>query len=131
MFTSPEQSYAVSLRQDTQHQQPQALQTDWKSMRHTVQQHLPQQEIQKTGLSVQAPSASNNDKLKVATVVQQIMTEFSECMSKDKIIVITKMVLNKTIWLLEFIGHSKSEHLMQMTFEGSTTSSVNSLKTYI
>jgi hypothetical protein len=35
-----------------------------------VQQHLPQQEIQKTSLSVQAPSSSDNDKLKVATVVQ-------------------------------------------------------------
>jgi hypothetical protein len=59
-FTSPEQSYTDELRQDTQHQQPQALQTDGKSMWYTVQQHLPQQEIQKTGLSVQAPSASNS-----------------------------------------------------------------------
>jgi hypothetical protein len=55
-FTSPEQSYAAALHQDTQHQQPQALQTDGESVQHPVpvQQHLPQQEIQKTGLSVKA-----------------------------------------------------------------------------
>jgi hypothetical protein len=35
-----------------------------------VQQHLPQQEIQKTGLSIQAPSLPNNDTLKEATVIQ-------------------------------------------------------------
>jgi hypothetical protein len=49
-FCSPEHSYAVALRQGTQHQQPQALQTDWKSVLHPLQQHLPRQEIQKTGL---------------------------------------------------------------------------------
>jgi hypothetical protein len=76
-FTSPEQSYTVALCQDTQHQQPQA---DGKSM----QQHLPQHEIRRTGLSLQAPSASNSDKLKVTIVVQQIMTEFSEGMSKKQ-----------------------------------------------
>jgi hypothetical protein len=60
-----------------------------------VQQHLLLQEIQKMGLSVQAPSSSNNDTLKVATVVRQIMTELSAAVSKrDKIEVITKMVLN-------------------------------------
>jgi hypothetical protein len=94
-FTSPEQSYAAALRQDTQHQQPQAPQTDGKSVWHPVQQHLPQQEIQKTGLSVQAPS-SINDTLKIATVVQLIVTELSEAASeKDKLMVITRMVLNK------------------------------------
>jgi hypothetical protein len=60
-----------------------------------VQRHLPQQEIEKIGLSVQAPSSSNSDKLKVATVMQQIMTELSEPVSEeDKIIKITKMVCN-------------------------------------
>jgi hypothetical protein len=60
-----------------------------------MQQYLPQQEIQKTGLSVWAPSLTNNDMLKVVTVVQQIMTELSEAVSeKDKIMVITKIVLN-------------------------------------
>jgi hypothetical protein len=63
-FTSPEQSYAVALRQDTQQQQPQASQADGKKMQHPMQQHVPQQEIQKTGLSVHAPSWSNSDMLK-------------------------------------------------------------------
>jgi hypothetical protein len=53
-FTSPEQSYAAALHQDTQYQQPQTLQTDGKTKQHPAQ-HLPQQEIQKTGLSIQAP----------------------------------------------------------------------------
>jgi hypothetical protein len=60
-----------------------------------VKRHLPQQEIQKTGVSVQAPSLFNNETIKVATVVQQIMTEPSEAVSaKDRIMVVTKMVLN-------------------------------------
>jgi hypothetical protein len=59
-----------------------------------VQQHLPQQEIQQTGLSVQAPSSSNNDMLKIATIVQQIVTEINEAVSeKYKIMVITKTYL--------------------------------------
>jgi hypothetical protein len=94
-FTLPEHSYSAALRQDTQHQHPQAQQTDVKSVRHPVQQHLPQQEIQQTGLSVQAPSSSNSDMLKVATVMQQIMTELSKTMlEKDKLMVITKKILN-------------------------------------
>jgi hypothetical protein len=94
-FTSPELPYTDALHQDTQHHQPQALQTDGKRMRHPVQQHLPQQEIQKTGLSVQAPSSSNNDILNVIIVVQQMITQLSEAVSeKDKITVITKMALN-------------------------------------
>jgi ketopantoate reductase len=56
-----------------------------------MQQHLPQQEIQRTGLSVQAPTSTYNATLKVATVVQQIVTELSEAvMEKYKLIVITK-----------------------------------------
>jgi hypothetical protein len=74
-----------------------------------VQQHLPQQEISKTGLSVQASSMSNNDPLKVTTGVQQIIIKITEAASeKEKIMVITKMILNETKWLLEFIGCSKS-----------------------
>jgi hypothetical protein len=93
--------------QDKQHQQPQAPQTYGKSLQHPVQQHLPQQEIRSTGLSVQAPSSS--DKLKVATVVQRIMTELSEAVSEEnKMTTITKLVLNETKWLLEFIGRSVS-----------------------
>jgi hypothetical protein len=70
------------------------------------QQHMPQQEIRKTGLAVQAPHLPNNDMLKVTTVDQQSMTELSEVVSeKDKIIIITKMTLNlMKQWLLEFIG---------------------------
>jgi hypothetical protein len=40
-LSSPEQSYEAALRQDTKHKQPQASQTDGKS----VQQHLTEQEI--------------------------------------------------------------------------------------
>jgi hypothetical protein len=58
-----------------------------------VQKHLPQQEYQKTGLSVQAPSSSYNDT--VATIVHQIMTELSGALSQEeRIISITKVELN-------------------------------------
>jgi hypothetical protein len=90
---SPEQSYAAALRQDTQHQQPQAQQKDGESVRHFVQQHLPQHENQIRGPSAQSPSSSDNDTLKVATVVRQIMTELREAVSeKDKIMVITELL---------------------------------------
>jgi hypothetical protein len=59
-----------------------------------VQQHLPQQEIHKTRLSVQAPSSPNNETLKVATVGQHITRKLSEAVLEDKIKVITKMVKN-------------------------------------
>jgi hypothetical protein len=60
-----------------------------------VQQHLPQQEIQRTNLSVQAPSSTNNDRLKIATVVQQILTNFIEAVSeKDKIMVLNLLKQN-------------------------------------
>jgi hypothetical protein len=59
-----------------------------------VQQHLLQQEIQKTGLSVQAPSSSDNDTLKVATVLQQIIAQLSEAVSeKEKKTVSQKLYL--------------------------------------
>jgi hypothetical protein len=67
-------------------------------------------EFQKTGLSVQAPSSSDSDA--VATVVQQIMIELSEVVSKeDRIMVITKVVLNETKWLLEFIEAAQSRSI--------------------
>jgi hypothetical protein len=60
-----------------------------------VQQQLPQEEIQKTGLSVQAASSNNSDTLKLATVVQQFMTELSEIgPEQDKIMVIKNLVFN-------------------------------------
>jgi hypothetical protein len=73
-LVSPEQSYAAALRQD---RQP-ASQTDEENLWSPVQQHLPQQEIHKTGLLEQAPSSSNIDMMKVATVVHQIITDLSE-----------------------------------------------------
>jgi Na+/phosphate symporter len=61
-----------------------------------VQQHLPQQEIQRTGLPVQVLSSTANDTLNIPTIVQQIMTELSEAVSeKDKIMSVTKMVLTQ------------------------------------
>jgi hypothetical protein len=81
--------------QETQHQQPLAPQTCEKSLQTPVQLHLSQQEIQRTGLSVQAPSSTNNETLKVVTVVQHVMTDLSEALSeKGKIMLIIKMVLN-------------------------------------
>jgi hypothetical protein len=51
-FTSPEQSYAAALRQDTQHQQPQATQTDNKTVGHPVQQHPLQDEIHESEVGI-------------------------------------------------------------------------------
>jgi hypothetical protein len=68
-----------------------ALQTDGESVQHPVQQHLPQQEIQKTCLSVQVPSLSDNDKFKVATVVKELSEAVSE---EDKVMIITMTVLD-------------------------------------
>jgi hypothetical protein len=94
-FTSAEQAYAAVLRQETQQQQPQAPQTDARSVQHPVQQHLPQQEFQKTDQSVQSPSSSDNDKLKVATVVRQSMRELSEALSEeDRAVIVTIIVLD-------------------------------------
>jgi hypothetical protein len=77
------------------HQQPQAPQRYRKSFWTPMQQHLPQYEIQRTGLSVQAPNLTNTDMLKTTNVVQQIFTELSEAVTeKYKIMVITKIVLN-------------------------------------
>jgi hypothetical protein len=73
-----------------------------------VQQHLPQQVIQRTGLSVQAPSSSNNVTLKVATVVRQIITELSEIMSEKDNHYKNGTELNETKWLIEFIGRLES-----------------------
>jgi hypothetical protein len=68
-----------------------------------MQQYLTQKELQKIGLSVQDSSLSSSDT--VATVVHQIMTELSEAVSeKDKIMVITKIVLSETKCLLEYMA---------------------------
>jgi hypothetical protein len=94
-FTSAEESYAAPMPQETQQQQPHVPQTDGRSVQHPVQQYLPQQEFQKTGLSVQSPSSSDNDKLKVATVVQQNMKKLNEAVSEEgKVMIITMMVVD-------------------------------------
>jgi hypothetical protein len=80
----------------------------------TEQQYLPQKKLQKTGLSVQAPSSSNNDT--VATVVHQIMTQFNKAVSEeDRIMVITKTgtSLNATKWLLEVIAFNANSRWRQ------------------
>jgi hypothetical protein len=60
------------------------------------------------------------------------MTKLTKAVSEeDRVMAITKLVLNAIKWLLEFIGHSKSYNLMQMTFGGSAMSSVSSCKTCI
>jgi hypothetical protein len=47
--------------------------------------------------------------LEFVTVVQQIMTQETETVSEeDKIMVVTKIILNEAKWLLHFIGRSKS-----------------------
>jgi hypothetical protein len=51
-------------------------------LRTPAQQHLPQQEIQKIGLSGQAASLTNSDTIKIATAVQQIMPEVSAAVSE-------------------------------------------------
>jgi hypothetical protein len=64
--------------------------------------------------------------------VQLIITGLGEAVrKKDKITGITKMVLNETKWLLEFIGRSKSQHLTQIVFGSSAMGLVNSCKIYI
>jgi hypothetical protein len=75
-----------------------------------VQQHLPQQRIQRTGLSVQTPSSIKNDTLKIVTVVQQIITELSETIRKRQNNCRYKngTLLNKTKWLSDLIARSMS-----------------------
>jgi hypothetical protein len=91
-FTSPEQSFTAALHQDTKHQQP------WEKL---ADPYAPASATtgnsENTSVSTD-PSSSNNDMLKVANIVQQIMTQLSEGASeKDKLMVITRMVLNLMI----------------------------------
>ena len=71
----------------------------------TKQQIVPALALQKeTGHSVQPPHANSqllDNMLRVVTVVQQIMTEFNGAVSEDKIMAITKIVLN----LMKQNGH--------------------------
>jgi hypothetical protein len=83
------------VRQETQNQQPQAPQADGRSVQNPVQQHLPQQEFHKRRLSVQSPSSSDIDKLKITTVVREIIKVLNEVVSEeDKVMIVTMMVLD-------------------------------------
>jgi hypothetical protein len=58
---------------------------------------LQQEEQQVSGQSVRGPNVNSlplDNMIRVATVVQQIMTEFSGAVSEAKIVAITKIVLN-------------------------------------
>jgi hypothetical protein len=67
------------------------------------------EDVHKAGLSVQFPSSSDNDELKVATVVRQTMKELSEAVSRGQSNdwYNDGTCLNATKWLLEFICRSK------------------------
>jgi hypothetical protein len=73
--------------------------TNTRGLRHPKHQPQPSSPTsvphQKTGQSVQVNSVSLDNMFRVATVVQQIMTEFSGAASEeDKIVAITKTVLS-------------------------------------
>jgi hypothetical protein len=98
---TPGQSFAAVLRGNTQQPQQQQLQPAERS----GDQRRSQQNNQQTGQSVQAPSVNSSsldDMFKVATIVQQIMTELNGAVSEEnKIVAITKIVLN----LMKQNGH--------------------------
>lgn len=58
----------------------------FSSFRTPVQQHLSQHKIRRTGLSAHAPSSTNNDTLKIANVVRQIIRTQGGYVRKGKII---------------------------------------------
>jgi hypothetical protein len=81
-FTSPKQSYAAALHQDTQHQQPQASQTDEKNCGPPCSSSCHKRKFRKQVCQH-----------RLANVVQLIITDFSVVLSgKDKIMSITNMV---------------------------------------
>jgi len=98
----PGQSFAAALRGDTQ-QDPQVQRAQQAQNPEDRAQIQPT--MQKTGQSVQAPSVNSSsldDMFKVATIVQQIMTELNGAVSEEnKIVAITKIVLN----LMKQNGH--------------------------
>jgi hypothetical protein len=102
--TNPGVSFATALRgkKEDQQQTParQVAVADPGAVEPT-----PQQRQQSTGQSVRAQNVNSeplDNMLRVVTVVQQIMTEFNCAVSEeDKIVVITKIVLN----LMKQNGH--------------------------
>jgi hypothetical protein len=100
--TSPGVSFAAALRANTQQQQaphlvPQASKSKVAEM-GTPAPVMVNQQQKESGQSAQASnvsSASLNNMFRVATAVQQIMTELNGAVSEeDKIVAITKIVLN-------------------------------------
>jgi hypothetical protein len=89
-YVVPDKSFAAALRSNSQQQQPPVITTETPAPTEHQQQ--------KAGQSVQASNVSSvslDNMFKVATVVQQIMTEFSGAVSaKAKRVAITKIVLN-------------------------------------
>jgi hypothetical protein len=83
--TSSEQSYAGALCQDTQHQQTTGT-ADRREKLAVPRAATPaaNRKFRKEVLTLQASSSSFNDMLKVATVVQQIITELSENVSEKR-----------------------------------------------
>jgi membrane-bound lytic murein transglycosylase len=76
--SSPTQLHCVKTHNTSNHKH----RSHEKSLQTPVQQNLTHQEIQRTDLSVKATSSTKNDTLKIATVVQQIMTKLSEAVSE-------------------------------------------------
>jgi hypothetical protein len=124
-LTSPGVSFAAALRgKAEEQQQPQRHQVAVVGparMDPRVPATLPQSEQQTTCQSFRAPNVNSlalDKMLKVVvTVVHQIMTEFTGVVLEEaKILAITKNCLKYRgpIWPQEFIGPSKSQHLMRM-----------------
>jgi hypothetical protein len=98
--TMPGKSFAEVLRSNPQQeQQPQQLQTEPAE----TTAPLFTQKAQESGQSAQAPSVTTSSldgMFKVATIVQQIMTELNGA-EESKIVAITRIVLN----LMKQNGH--------------------------
>jgi hypothetical protein len=136
--TIPGISLAVALRgSGDQQQQPQAKQVSVASPRTTVKQNIPASALQQeTGQSVQAPHVSSqpfDNMLKVVTVVQQNVTEGSVALTEEKKSGNRRNFIKAHVpeWPQEFIGLSKSQHLMRTALGGSPMSSVNTCKIYM
>jgi hypothetical protein len=96
---TPGVSFAAALRGGSaQTEQPWAKQLPVVTPPTEVGSNPSPGRQQKSGQSVRAPSVNNqpiDDMLTVVTIVQQIVTEFRGAVSeKDKILAITKIVLN-------------------------------------
>jgi hypothetical protein len=107
-FTTPELSFAAALSTSSRQQQqttprPAPQSHPLPAGRLRVLPSTQQQQSKKeTGQSVQESSPLLSDMFKVATLVQQIMTELNGAVSEeDKIVVINKLVLK----LMKHDGH--------------------------